>query len=53
MGGLVGSLSAFKFSILIGWLTEDTTGGIAFGLQLPQADGKLEIKIEGVLNLVD
>ncbi len=52
MGGLVGSLSAFKFSILIGWLTEDTTGGIAFGLQLPQADGKLEIKIEGVLNLV-
>lgn len=54
-GALVGSLAAFKFSFLVGWLTPDTdypNGGIAFGVQLPQADGKLEIKIEGVLDLV-
>lgn len=51
MGGLVGSLSAFKFSILVGWLS-GPDGGIAFGIQLPEADGKLEIKIEGVLSLV-
>jgi hypothetical protein len=50
MGGLVGSLSAFKFSILIGWLAGDN-GGIAFGIQLPQVNGKLEIKIEGVLTI--
>jgi len=54
-GALVGSLAAFKFSFLIGWLTPNTdypNGGIAFGVQLPQADGKLEIKIEGVLDIV-
>lgn len=50
MGGLVGSLSAFKFSVLIGWLAGEN-GGIAFGIQLPQVDGKLEIKIEGVLTI--
>lgn len=50
MGGLVGSLSAFKFSIIIGWLS-GPQGGLALGVQLPQADGKLEIKIEGVLTL--
>ncbi len=50
MGGLVGSLSAFKFSILIGWLAGEN-GGIAFGVQLPQVNGKLEIKIEGVLTI--
>ncbi len=50
VGSLVGSLAAFKFSILIGWLSGDE-GGIAFGVQLPEADGKLEIKIEGVLTL--
>jgi hypothetical protein len=50
MGGLVGSLSAFKFSILIGWLGGND-GAIAFGIQLPQVNGKLEIKIEGVLTI--
>lgn len=50
MGGLVGSLSAFQFSVIVGWLSGDD-GGIAFGIQLPQADGKLEIKIQGVLTL--
>ncbi|WP_095197979.1 hypothetical protein [Mesorhizobium carmichaelinearum] len=51
MGGLVGSLSAFKFSVLIGWLSPEDGGGLAFGIQLPQVDGKLEIKIEGVLTI--
>ncbi|GLS22431.1 hypothetical protein GCM10007874_54490 [Labrys miyagiensis] len=51
MGGLVGSLSAFKFSVLIGWLSPGDGGGLAFGIQLPQVDGKLEIKIEGVLTI--
>lgn len=50
MGSLVGSLSAFKFSVIVGWLS-GTNGGISFGIQLPQADGKLEIKIQGVLTL--
>ena len=54
LGALVGSLQAFKFSFLIGWLQPGTgvPGGIAFGVQLPQADGKLEIKIQGVLDLI-
>ncbi len=54
LGALVGSLQAFKFSFLIGWLQPGTgvQGGIAFGVQLPQADGKLEIKIQGVLDLI-
>ncbi|RZM37379.1 MAG: hypothetical protein EOP67_01570 [Sphingomonas sp.] len=51
LGGLVGSLSAFKFSMLIGWQTPAQGGGIAFGVQLPQVDGKLEIKIQGVLTI--
>jgi hypothetical protein len=54
MGGLVGSLSAFKFSILIGWLSpgdSSNPGGLAFGVQMPEADGKLEIKIQGVLTI--
>lgn len=50
MGGLVGSLSAFKFSILIGWLS-GKDGGVAVGVQLPQVDGKLEIKIQGVITI--
>ncbi len=50
MGGLVGSLSAFKFSILIGWLS-GKEGGVAVGVQLPQVDGKLEIKIQGVITI--
>jgi large repetitive protein len=49
MGGLVGSLSAFKFGILIGWKAGDP--GIAFGVSMPEANGKLEIKIEGVLTI--
>ncbi len=49
MGGLVATLSAFKFSILIGWKAGDP--GIAFGVQMPEANGKLEIKIEGVLTI--
>lgn len=54
LGALVGSLEAFKFSFVIGWLAgnETTAGGIAFGIKLPEADGKLQIKIEGVLNLL-
>ena len=48
-GALVGSLAAFKFSFLIGWLNG---GGVAFGVQMPEADGKLEIKIEGVIDLL-
>lgn len=51
LGNLVGSLAAFKFKVLIGWLSGDD-GGIAFGIQLPEANGKLEITIEGVLSLV-
>lgn len=51
LGGLVGSLAAFKFSMLIGWQNPAAGGGIAFGVQLPQVDGKLEIKIQGVLTI--
>jgi len=51
MGGLVGSLSAFKFSFIIGWLSGED-GGIAFGIQLPEASGKLELTIEGVLSII-
>ncbi len=54
LGALVGSLEAFKFGFLIGWsiANGEQAGGIAFGVQMPQADGKLEIKIEGVLDLL-
>jgi hypothetical protein len=56
LGALVGSLEAFKFRFLIGWL-EPTDANpnplqIAFGVQLPQVDGKLEIKIQGILDLL-
>ncbi|MGA3372743.1 MAG: hypothetical protein ABSC48_13385 [Terracidiphilus sp.] len=50
-GALVGSLAAFKFSFLIGWLSGDN-GGVAFGVQMPEADGRLEIKIQGILDLI-
>ncbi|MGD0831264.1 MAG: hypothetical protein ABR907_09995 [Terracidiphilus sp.] len=50
-GALVGSLAAFKFSFLIGWLSGEN-GGVAFGVQMPEADGKLEIKIQGILDLI-
>ncbi|MGC2775388.1 MAG: hypothetical protein WA418_07075, partial [Bradyrhizobium sp.] len=50
MGGLVGSLSAFRFSVLIGW-SSGQNGGVAVGVQLPQVDGKLEIKIQGVITI--
>ncbi|OYY91519.1 MAG: hypothetical protein B7Y45_02885 [Sphingomonas sp. 28-66-16] len=54
LGALVGSLEAFKFGFLIGWAVDNgaTAGGIAFGVQMPQADGKLQIKIQGVLDLL-
>lgn len=54
-GALAGPLAAFKFSFIVGWLTETqgaTAGQIAFGVQLPEANGKLEITIQGVLKLV-
>lgn len=49
-GALAGPLQAFQFSFLVGWLTG--TNELAFGVQLPQANGKLEINIQGVLKLV-
>ncbi|WP_420130415.1 hypothetical protein [Longimicrobium sp.] len=49
-GALAGPLQAFQFSFLIGWKTG--TNELAFGVQLPQANGKLEINIQGVLKLV-
>jgi hypothetical protein len=59
LGALVGSLAAFKFSVIVGWQIANPNAnppvvgsGIAFGFQLPEADGKLEIKIEGVLDLL-
>ncbi|HZG43412.1 MAG TPA: hypothetical protein VEY93_10650, partial [Longimicrobium sp.] len=52
-GALAGPLQAFQFSFMVGWLTDVEDGGkIAFGVQLPQANGKLEITIQGVLQLV-
>ncbi|HYW09012.1 MAG TPA: hypothetical protein VE913_18780, partial [Longimicrobium sp.] len=52
-GALAGPLQAFKFSFIVGWLTaEGSAGRIAFGVRLPQANGKLEITIQGVLKLV-
>jgi len=55
IGALVGSLEAFKFSMLIGWQPPDETtsrSGLTVGIQLPEADGKLEINIEGVLKIL-
>ncbi|HET7234001.1 MAG TPA: hypothetical protein VFJ16_28575 [Longimicrobium sp.] len=52
-GALAGPLQAFRFSFMVGWLTENGGAGkIAFGVQLPEANGKLEITIQGVLQLV-
>jgi len=51
LGGLVGSLSAFKFSVILGWQPPGSGGGLVFGLQMPEADGKLELNIEGVLKI--
>jgi hypothetical protein len=51
IGALVGSLDAFKLTTLIGWQPPEQGGGLLLGVQLPQADGKLEIKIEGVLTI--
>jgi hypothetical protein len=50
-GALVGSLEAFKFGFILGWLS-GPGGGVAFGVQMPSADGKLEIKIQGVFDLI-
>lgn len=50
LGGLVSSLSAFKFSILLGWQAPPHDG-LVFGVQMPEADGKLELTIEGVLKI--
>lgn len=54
LGALVGSLEAFKFGFLVGWGVANgkDDGGIAFAVQMPQADGKLQIKIQGVLDLL-
>ena len=53
LGALVGDLSAFKFSIFLGWQppTGSKPNAIIFGVQMPEADGKLEINIEGVLKI--
>ncbi|WP_425100135.1 hypothetical protein [Tropicibacter sp. S64] len=53
LGGLVGDLSAFKFSIILGWqpATGKNPNALVFGVQMPEADGKLEITIEGVLKI--
>ena len=53
LGGLVGSLSAFKFSVLLGWQPPSgtTPNALVFGVQMPEADGKLELNIEGVLKI--
>jgi|GEM_PF-2361484 len=55
VGALVGSLEAFKFSMLLGWQPPSETtsrSGLTIGIQLPEADGKLEISIEGVLKIL-
>jgi hypothetical protein len=53
LGALVGDLSAFKFSIFLGWQPPSGTKGnaLVFGVQMPEADGKLEINIQGVLKI--
>lgn len=53
LGALVGDLSAFKFSIFLGWQPPSGTkpNAIVFGVQMPEADGKLEINIQGVLKI--
>lgn len=53
LGALVGDLSAFKFSIFLGWQPPSGAkpNAIIFGVQMPEADGKLEINIQGVLKI--
>lgn len=53
LGGLVGDLSAFKFSMILGWQppTGSNPDALIFGIQMPEADGKLELTIEGVLKI--
>ena len=53
LGALVGDLSAFKFSVFLGWQPPSGTkpNAIIFGVQMPEADGKLEINIQGVLKI--
>lgn len=53
LGALVGDLSAFKFSIFLGWQppTGTTQNALVFGVQMPEADGKLELNIQGVLKI--
>ena len=53
LGGLVGDLSAFKFSMILGWKASATPAdeALVFGIQMPEADGKLELTIEGVLKI--
>lgn len=53
LGALVGDLSAFKFSIFLGWQPPSGSkpNALIFGVQMPEADGKLEINIQGVLKI--
>lgn len=53
LGGLVGDLSAFKFSMILGWQPPSgpNPNALVFGIQMPEADGKLELTIEGVLKI--
>jgi hypothetical protein len=53
LGALVGDLSAFKFSIFLGWQPPSGSkpNALVFGVQMPEADGKLELNIEGVLKI--
>ncbi|HEX8367279.1 MAG TPA: hypothetical protein VF604_01810 [Pyrinomonadaceae bacterium] len=53
LGALVGDLSAFKFSIFLGWQPPSGSkpNALIFGVQMPEADGKLELNIEGVLKI--
>jgi hypothetical protein len=53
LGALVGDLSAFKFSIFLGWQppTGAKQNALVFGVQMPEADGKLELNIQGVLKI--
>lgn len=53
LGALVGDLSAFKFSIFLGWQPPSGSkpNALVFGVQMPEADGKLELNIQGVLKI--
>lgn len=54
LGFLVSSQSAFKLSVLLGWQppTGAKPNALVFGVQMPEADGQLELDIEGVLKIV-